>query len=146
MWLGSEPPVLVYDERVVQLPTPARNGRKERYVPVGKVYENILGELVPRERKWRFEAEYEFGVMSEELVDLLLEVYNRSAVVKWIPHGDFPQVAHRCLLVEVEPRSVEGLVRFDTVRIKVRSKALLDKIPTVNALFGCFRFNMVGVY
>jgi len=143
--LGEGAPVLVWEGYTIELPKPRKGGRRERFVKINPVYENILGELISTENRWRFEGEYEFGYVDPGILDTLFDIYNKTATVKWIPHNDLPAVAFQCIIDDIEPDSLKGIIRLDTVKIKVKSKFLLTKIPTMNALYGCFRCNYIGV-
>jgi|GEM_PF-2627995 len=138
---GVGNPVIIYEGQRVDLPSPKKGGRKETYEPAWKTYENIDGEILTgTNHKWRFVGEYEFGKVDQNVLDTLIEVYNKSIVVKLIPHSDVAIVAYRVIIEEINPDTIEGLINIDTVRIKVKSRELVSKIPTLDNMIGGILF------
>ena len=144
--MGEGAPVLVWKGYVIELPHPKKGGRKERYVRLNKIYENIHHELMAGDNLWRFEGEYEFGKVDAGIIDTLLDIYNHTSVIKWIPYGDLPAVAFWCIIDDVNPDSLDGIIKLDTMFLKLRSKYPVSKIPTMNMLYGCFMYNRIGIY
>jgi len=147
MYRGVGNPVIIYEGNRVDLPSPKKGARQENYIPAWKIYENIDGEIVTDEdRKWRFEGEYEFGGVEQRVVDTLIAIYNRSAIVKLIPHSDVPAIAYKVIIEEISPMPLEGIIGVDTVKIKVKSQGLVKKIPTLDNLYGSILFTRVIRY
>lgn len=144
MYRGVGNPVIIYDGQRVDLPSPKKGGRKETFEPAWKTYENIDGEILTgTDHKWRFVGEYEFGKVGQSVIDALLSIYNRSLVVKLIPHSDIPIVAYQVIIEEINPDSLEGLIGVDTVKIKVKSQGLVSKIPTIDNMISSIQFNRI---
>jgi len=144
MYRGVGNPVIIYGGQRVDLPSPKKGGRKETFEPAWKTYENIDGEILTgTDHKWRFVGEYEFGKVGQSVLDTLLSCYNRSLVVKLVPHSDVPIVAYQVIIEEINPDSLEGLIDVDTVKIKVKSKGLVSKIPTIDNMISSIQFNRI---
>lgn len=147
MYRGVANPAIVFEGQRVDLPNPKKDGRKEQYEPAWKTYENIDGEILTgTNHKWRFIAEYEFGKVEQNILDTLIAIYNRSLVVKLIPHSDVPQIAYWVIIEEIDPAALEGRINIDTVKIKVRGRNLVCKIPTQDNMYGIIQFNRVIKY
>jgi len=141
---GVGNPAIIYEGERVDLPSPKKGGRKETYEPAWKTYENIDGEILSgTNHKWRFVGEYEFGKVEQSDLDTLLSIYNQSSVVKLIPHSDVPVVAYQVIIEEIDPSVIDGRINIDTVKIKVKSKSLVSKIPTLDNMVGSIQFTKV---
>ena len=100
MYRGSGSPQLVSDEltSTLTLPTPLKGRRKETFKDEKKTYTNINGSRLPQPSKFRFEGEYEFGLVDTYTIDAVVRIYNKQSVAKWVPHSDFPFINFsRCI-------------------------------------------------
>jgi hypothetical protein len=141
---GVGSPIIIFNGVQVNLPSPKKGGRKETYEPVWKTYENLDGEILTgTNHKWRFVGEYEFGKVEQSVLDTLISIYNQSIVVKFIPHSDVPAVAYQVIIEEIDPSALDGRIVVDTVKIKVKSKSLVSKIPTLDNMIGSIQFTKV---
>lgn len=141
---GVGRPIIIYEGQTVNLPSPKKGGRKETYEPAWKTYENIDGEILTgTNHKWRFLGEYEFGKVEQSVLDTLISIYNKSIVVKFIPHSDVPAVAYQVIIEEIDPSALDGRIVVDTVKIKVKSKSLVSKIPTLDNMIGSIQFTKI---
>jgi hypothetical protein len=116
------------------MPACIKGGRNEVFEPIQDVYENINGELLPQEKKFRFIGEYEFSTMPSATLSLLLNVYNSQLTMMWAPHKDFSKIAF-AVLATVEPQYVNGVVSLDGLKMTVRSVFPLNKIPDIDNLY-----------
>ncbi|MDZ7795514.1 MAG: hypothetical protein U5N56_00010 [Candidatus Marinimicrobia bacterium] len=141
MYRGSGVPAIVYNKTVIELPRPIMDGRENPFTPITEAYENIDGELVMSDkRQWRYEPKFEFAKVGNDIINWLMEIYNRTAVVKFVPHIDVPQVAFMVLLEVVDPSDE---VYKDGLILEMRSEKPLGKIPTIDNMLSCFQFNRV---
>ncbi|MDD5231029.1 MAG: hypothetical protein PHC43_06830 [Candidatus Marinimicrobia bacterium] len=144
---GVGNPAIIYEGKRVDLPSPKKGGRKESYEPAWKTYENIDGEILTgTNHKWRFVGEYEFGKVDQNVLDTLIEIYNKSLVVKLIPHSDVVVVAYRVIVEEINPEALDGRIGIDTVKIKVKSRELVSKIPTLDNMIKGYMFTRICRY
>jgi hypothetical protein len=142
MFRGTEPPKMVYDSQVFNLPRPVKGGRKEEYEVLGKVYENIDGLKIAGEKKWRFKGAYEFPYNPTDnfkFVDAFVYAYNRTRTVKWVPHGDFIAIQYDVIIDKLSPEAHDGNVFFDKCIVEVSGVQPCYKIPSIDNMFGCFR-------
>jgi len=141
---GVGNPVIIYNGQRVDLPNPKKGGRKERYEPAWKTFENIDGVILTENlHKWRFVAEYEFGNVVQNVLDTLIEIYNKSIAVKLIPHSDITMVAYQVIIEEISPETIDGLINIDTVKIKIKSREMVNKIYTIDNMIGGILFTRV---
>jgi hypothetical protein len=141
MYRGSGVPAIVYNKEVIVLPRPIVDGRDNPFTPITKVYENIDGQLVSDDkRKWRYEPKFEFAKVDQAVINTLLEIYNKTSVVKFIPHIDVPQIAYMVVLEKVDPSDE---VHKDGLVLEMRSEKPVGKIPTIDNMISCFQFNRV---
>ncbi|MDZ7821576.1 MAG: hypothetical protein U5N26_07050 [Candidatus Marinimicrobia bacterium] len=141
MYRGSGVPAIVYENEVIKLPRPIMDGRENPFTPITEAYENIDGELVMSDkRQWRYEPKFEFAKVDSDTINWLMEIYNKTAVVKFVPHIDVPQVAFMVLLEVVDPSDE---VYKDGLILEMRSEKPLGKIPTIDNMLSCFLFNRV---
>lgn len=144
MFNGTGIPAFVYDSVIVELPRPIKDGRESSYTPTQDPYENIDGDLIYLEpRTWRYEAELEFSCLSTTIINKLLEIKNKGATMKFVPHVDVPQIAYEVIIDTAKPTDE---VDKDGFKLVVRSKKLITKIPTLDNMISCFQFNHVIVY
>ena len=144
MYRGVGPPALVWENTVINLPKPKKGGRKERYEPLTKRYKNIDGEYIPGPQSWRFIGEYTFLKVAQNIIDTLIAIDNKTAVVKWIPHNDFPVIKYEVFL-ELYSDTIDGIIYLDTVKIKVTSLKPVYKKPSIDNMIGGVLFTRIGV-
>jgi hypothetical protein len=133
------------------LPTPAKGGRKENWINVTDVHENIDGLLIAGAPKFRFEAEYEFGLVygrggdttdvAGGLIDKISEIYNDTVQMNLVPHKDMPFISYDCIVEELEIPKLDGIVHNNTLKIKFKGVKYVSAIPTIDNMLGCVFFN-----
>lgn len=144
MYNGSGVPAFVYAGAKTELPRPIKDGRDSAYTPSQEPFENLDDELVYIEpRTWRYSAELEFASLSATTINTLLEIKNKAATMKFIPHIDVPQIAFDVIIDTAEPSDE---VTKDGFKLVVRSKKLITKIPTRDNMITCFRVNSVIIH
>lgn len=144
MFNGTGVPAIVYNGVITELPHPKMDGRESEYTPLSEPYENLDGDLIPPDpREWRFEAELNFVKLDTVVINKLIEIYNKTAVVKYVPHIDVPQIAYLVIVDEAKP---SDQVFKDGFKLKVRSQKPVKKIPTIDNMISCFQYNRVIVY
>ncbi len=130
MYKGVGPPALVWGNTVLELPQPTKTSDDE-YKPETVYHKNILKEIIPGEQQWRYDNKYEFAKLPQNTLDTLLAINNRTSVVKWIPHIDFPTIRYD-VIIEVVPKNVKGLIHVDTATITVKGVFPIYKKPTID--------------
>jgi hypothetical protein len=135
------------------LPAPAKGGRKENWVNQTEVHENIDGLLITGAPKFRFEAEYEFGLIygrdgdttavTGGLIDKLSELYNDTVMMNLVPHKDMKFVSYDCIVEELEIPKLDGIVFNNTLKIKFKGVKYVNAIPTIDNMLGCVFWNRI---
>lgn len=132
MLMGIKPPAYGVGGQFFELPAPGKGGREEKFTPVRKVWENVFGDLIPGERAYRFEGVYRWPKMDADIADAFIDAMNSGAIVRWVPHSDFPFIGWNCLVDNVSPLKVGGLVGVEGLEVKLRSVKLIPRIPTID--------------
>lgn len=141
MYRGSDVPAIVYGGTVIQLPRVVKEGRDNPFTPMNEPYENIDGQLVMDDkRQWRYEGKFEFAKVSTSILNTLTEIYNKTAVVKFVPHIDVPQIAYMVVLERVDPTDE---VHKDGLILEMRSEKPVNKIPTVDNMISCMQVSRI---
>jgi len=137
MYRGKEPPAIVLDNgEILNLPKPTRDGRDEKYIPVGQEYENIDGEIITKRKGYRFEAEYKFHNFDPNVLEDIIDLYNEKTEIVFIPFSDLPAVRYLCKIDDLQVQSTYSFI--DSVTIKIKSKKIIPKIPTTDNMYGVF--------
>jgi len=137
----------------IDLPTPAKGGRKENWVNTTEVHENIDGELIAGVPKFRFEAEYEFGLIYGKdgdttavqggLIDKLSELYNEKTSFNLVPHSDIRFVNYDVIVEELEIPKLDGIVSQNSLKVKLKGIKYVKAIPTLDNMLGCVFYNRI---
>lgn len=141
-WIDLEGNVV----KSIQLPKCKAGGREEKFVNKTDKYENIDGELIVGTPKYRFEADYSFGVIHNEagdttgvdggLIDGLSSFYNNSTVVRLVPHNEINFISYDCIITELEIPKASGQVSQNELKIKFESVKYVNAIPTIDNSLG----------
>jgi hypothetical protein len=147
MYRGVGLPQLVSEElnKTITLPKPLKDKRKETFKDEKKVYTNINGKKIPMRSKFRFIGEYEFGLVTTDILDDVINLHVNQSVCKFIPHSDYPFINYHVVLKECTPEYFKGLVTRDSLKMKVESVDYVYKIPTLDNMIGGCLLTRVGV-
>jgi len=144
MYKGTGVPAFAYNGNIIELPRPKAGGRDNNYSQIGESYESIDGQLIPPDpREWRYIAKFEFSKLSNDVINQIIEIYNKSATIKFIPHIDVPQIAYKVILEKVQPSDE---VYKDGLVVEMKSQNVVRKIPTIDNMISCFQYNRVIVF
>jgi len=140
-------------ESAVTLPIPKAGGRTENWVNLTETYENIDGELMAGAPKFRFEAEYEWGIVHTKdgdqsdvpggLIDKISQLYNNGTSFNLIPHSDIKFVNYDVIVDELEIPKMDGIVYNSTLKIKLKGVRYVKAIPTIDNMLGCVFYNRI---
>ena len=143
MYRGTGAPVCVNTgtEQTVNLPRPLKGKRKEEYKIETKTFTNIFGKRIIGKTRYRFIGDYEFGKVSQNVIDNMASFLNDSTTIKWIPHSDFPFVNYHVRVIECNPEYFGGNIYVDTLKVKVESVDYVYEIPTIDNMLAGVRKN-----
>ena len=140
----------INQHQMITLPRPIRGGRSENWINKTEVYENIDGELIAGVPKFRFEAEYEFGLVYGNsgdstdveggLIDTLSGFYNDGISFNLVPHVDIMFVNYDVVVEELEIPKLDGIVFNNTLKVKFKGIKYVQAIPTIDNMLGCVFF------
>tara|TARA_R110000744_G_scaffold92927_2_gene179686 strand:- start:1057 stop:1575 length:519 start_codon:yes stop_codon:yes gene_type:complete len=135
------------------LPQCAKGGRKENWVNTTEIFENIDGDLIAGAPKFRFEAEYEFGLIYGKdgdttgvaggLIDALSQLYNDTVMMNLVPHKDMKFVNYDVIVEELEIPKLDGIVFHNTLKVKFKGVRYVNAIPTIDNMLGCVFYNRI---
>lgn len=136
MFQGQGPPQLVYvapsgRRTTITFPKPLKSGRNEVYKDETNLYKNIRGRTKSGEFLLRFQGEYNFGKVDQDMLDDLASVYNISREITWIPYSDYAIINYLCRIT-VFPRPHQGVTKRDSLVIRVEAVETTNKIPTAD--------------
>jgi len=117
------------------MPAPVKGGRNETFEPIQEVYENILHKLIPGERVLRFVGEYEFSIVPDATLQLLITAYNMGRTIMWAPHADIDKIRYHVVVEDLEVKPINGLIDYDGLSIKVRALSVTNMIPISDNIY-----------
>lgn len=144
--IGSDPPVLKAFGQTVAMPAPTKEDTGSPYKDVSNWYQNIDGDNIPGERKWRFDKTYKWSALDSSIYDVLVSAYNKGEPVVWTPHSDTPFISYRCFIMDLKSQTFDGYEGVNSVEMRVESISLVRKIPSIDNMFRAFSFRRIGVF
>ena len=137
----------------IDLPSPVKGGRNENWVNTTEVHENIDGQLLAGAPQFRFEADYEFGLIYGQngdtttvqggLIDAISELYNQGISFNLVPHKDMKFVNYDVIVEELEIPKLDGIVFNNTLKVKFKGVKYVKAIPTIDNMLGCVFYNRI---
>jgi len=132
---GIGAPAFGYNRATYTLPHPLKGSRNETFESEQEVYTNILNKLMPQERVLRFVGEYEFSEVSQTTLGLLTNIFNRSLIMMWAPHSDYPKICYPVIVDEFMITPVNGMISIDGLTLKLRGVEPTNFIPNLDNMF-----------
>lgn len=125
---GTEPPKIIINGNSFTLPTPKSNGReREEQVEIRDEFTNPDGDTVRFIEGYKFNGEYDFGKVGQNLIDTLKNELNKSnSKCTFYPYSGQDYASFKCY-AEISGYNVNGNVSLKGMRIRVKQIGLDNK-------------------
>ena len=130
--LGTDLPVVYYDNQEATLSKPSSNGRDEQFIEENvSSYINLLKELVRRSDGFRLNCRYIYEYISETDLQTLLAISRATRIE--IKFATIP-AAYPVWMVIEERGNAAGRLWGDSIVIRFRGKKLSPGYPDPDAM------------
>jgi|TARA_Y100000310_G_scaffold345615_1_gene467338 hypothetical protein len=145
--------------QAIDLPNIVRDGRNEEWENLTESYENIDGEIITGSPKFRFKAEYQFGMIhgydsatdaqrdktdvDGGFIDKMSQFYNNRTQFNLVPHSDTKFINYDVIIEELDLHPFEGLSKYASAKVTFLGVKYTKAIPTIDNMLGCVFYNRI---